>query len=634
MNGKMKRVLPLVLAFVLLTTGACGLYSDDEPAPATTAAATTAAPTTTAAAAADDADAGGAAETTTTVKSGDTTTTAAAKASEVTTTTAAAADSDAAGDKAAERPLAATWPEFANDTEAQFLCFEQGWTGPEKDKDFVAPELARRTGFLLKYESQTVTTDEDLQAKLNLMMTSGQVPDIYFGPSSGYYRDVCRRLGAAGLIWNYAPYIKDYPRIYELMKPELLQHYDPVNKAIYFIPTQNGRGFDTVGTAPHGEPYVRKDYLDKLGMDYPTTPEELYNYLVACRDQLPDVNGKSVIPLCMDENVWGVESLINLFWPAPKMVGGAWGFDPNNNYEFYNYLFTDSDVLMRAAKYVNKLYREGLIDREAITIKRDQFMEKVSSGRVAAVFMPMWDMTTFSDQAKEVVPELFYVAVPDIYDKTNGYPLYPDTKWTNWVGYWSSLTVSTRLSETQFRHFLAMLDYLATTEGQILVQVGVEGVSYEYDSNGKFQYLDDFLQKTDNLDWNKASAYGVFYYQQVVNNFQAYKDIQGVSQELLREEHMAGWINRKSRRDRYDPDMMPYKFQYLVEGEQELALMPAINEAKKMFYANVLSAKDEAGVEKVVRDWAKTCIDLGIETVIQEKIDAMANLVIPTDLDY
>jgi ABC-type glycerol-3-phosphate transport system substrate-binding protein len=369
-------------------------------------------------------------------------------------------------------------------------------------------------------------------------------------------------------------------------------------------------------------------------MEFPTTPEELYDYLAACREKLPPVNGLPVIPFTMDEDLWAVGQLFSLFWPSPKNVGGDWGFDPNDGYKFYNYGYTDSEELMRAAKYVNRLYRVGLIDREAPTIKRDQYMEKISSGRVASAFMAMWDMTTFSDQAKEVVPELFYVAPPDIYDKASGYPLNPDTKWTNWVGYWSSLTVSTRLSEAQFRHFLAMLDYLATTEGQILVQVGIEGVSYEFDGSGKYFFTPDFLQKTDDLDWNKASSYGVFYYQQVVNNFLAYKEFEGVSAELQREEHMAGWVNRQSRRDRYDPDMMPYKFQYLVEGEQELSLMPAIGDARKVFYVNVLTAKDEAEVEKVVRGWAKTCVDLGIEKVIQEKVEAMANLVIPTDLDY
>ena len=612
---KMKRAIVIILVLSMAFIAGCGLYSDDEPDTATQTSQTTAAQ------AAEASTTGGDNEQTT---ANDATTATAAA-----TTTAAAAATEQATDT---NPLIEQYPEFAEHHEVQFLCFEQGWTGPEADKDFITPEIAERTNFLFKYEPQTVTTSEDLQAKLNLMMTSGEAPDIYFGPASAYYRDVCRRMGEAGMIWNYAPYIKEYPNIYELLKPELLKHYDIETKSIYFLPTQTGRGNDPTGMAPNGEFCIRRDYLEKLNMDYPTTPEELYDYLVACKD-LPDVGGKPVIPLAMDENLSGVEDLIRIFRTLPDRIGDLWGFDPYNNYEFYNILFTDSPELIRAAKYINKLYREGLIDREALTIKRDQFMEKMSSGRVALARMPMWDLTTFSDQAKQVVPELFYVATPDLYDKANGLPLHPDMKWTYGIGFPSTLTMSTKMDEATFRHFLAVLDYLATRDGQILVQVGIEGVSFEYADDGKYYFTDDFLQKTDDLDWNKASAYGVFYYQQVVFNFPVYKDIEGVSAELLRPEHMAGWENKQDRRDRFDPDMMPYKSQYLEEGEKELTLMPAINEAKLQFYANILTAKDDADVERVVSEWAKICVDLGIDQVIEEKINALNDLVILSDLE-
>jgi len=80
--------------------------------------------------------------------------------------------------------------------------------------------------------------------------------------------------------------------------------------------------------------------------------------------------------------------------------------------------------------------------------------------------------------------------------------------------------------------------------------------------------------------------------------------------------------------------MRPYKFQYRSEGEKEITLMPAILDARALFFANILTAGSEAEVEKVVADWAKTCKDLGVDEVIQEMKESMENLTIPTDLDY
>lgn len=528
----------------------------------------------------------------------------------------------------ASQPLTDLYPEFATPHEATILCFEMGWTGPEADLDIVTPELAKRTNFTLKYVPQTVVSDDDLNSKLNLMVASRDVPDIYFGGANNYIRSIYRKLGEADLIWNVADYIKDYPNLYNLIKPELLQYYDQQTKSIYFIPTQNGRGFDAVNSANSDGMFLRDDWLTQLGMEYPTTPETLYDFLVRVRDEIKEVNGQKVIPIILDEDFGGMDNILNMFFPYRD----GFNFDRYNNFEPYNYMYSNSEQMKRACIYLNKLYRENLLDREVLTQKRSQFMEKITSGRVGVMNSAWWDMNTFSDQARAVVPELMYCVPPDLYDRTNGYPEHPDEKWTNWVGYWSSLTLSKSMDEEAVRHFMAMLDYLATTEGQMLVQCGIEDYTYKYNEEGKFHFTDEYMEMTSGGDWNKASAYGIFYWQQLVNNYPAYKDLVTRPQELLREDNYKGWQNKMDRWNRYDETMMPLKSQYFVEGEVEVRTMPAIRQARNEMLAKVILAKSEEEVVKIVDEWDVTCKNLGIDDVIAERKAFMDTLVILEDL--
>ncbi|MDI3310410.1 MAG: extracellular solute-binding protein [Thermoanaerobacterium sp.] len=526
-------------------------------------------------------------------------------------------NSSTTGENSGQVPeLASKWPEFAKHHAETVTFFEQGWTGPVEGQDIIAPEIERRTNFRILYEPMTVPTGDDYTQKLNLMVASNEVPNIFFGGNDTYTRTIYEKLGQSGQIWDIGEIIKDYKNLYDLVRPELILYKTKDGKN-YFIPTQTGRGYEVLNEPPHGL-YVRKDFLDKLGMDYPRTPEELKEYLRRCVSEIK-VNGQPVIGLVLGENLSGLEQLYEPFLP---LIGQhetyTLPFDPNDNWKVKNYEYSASPELMQAAKYIFSLKKEGLLDKEVLTIKHAQFQEKVSSGLASAITAAWWDMNTFSDNAKEVVPELMYVAPPQIYASEE----IKESRlrdWTNWVGCWSSVIISKKVDEETLRHFLAMMDYLATEEGQLLVQAGIEGKTYTWNEEGKYVFTPEFIEKTNNLDWNKAAAYGVFYYAQLVCNIPAISDKQTTPPALLREDNRLSWENRKEIRDHYKPDMDPPKDYYFLPGEVETQKFPAIKDAKLEFWAKVLSANSEEEVEKLVIEWGKTCKEMGIDEIIAER---------------
>ena len=233
---------------------------------------------------------------------------------------------------------------------------------------------------------------------------------------------------------------------------------------------------------------------------------------------------------------------------------------------------------MQAAKFVHKLVSEGLVDREALIIKQAQYQEKATLGLSAAMTSNWWDANAFTDASVVDIPDLEWFTPTKIYvdEATRASRNRP---WTDWVGCWSSLIFSKTVPEETLRHLLAVLDYMAGEEGQLLVQAGIEGVTYQWNELGTYEFLPEFIEKTNNLDWNKAAAYGVFYYAQLVNNTPVIFPLQATPPALTRPDNFKSWENQQDRRDAYDKHMEPPLDYYFLPGPVENEKLPAIKDA-------------------------------------------------------
>lgn len=451
---------------------------------------------------------------------------------------------------------------------------------------------------------------------------------FFLGYPDAFSQNIYKLLGENGAIWDLSTIIKDYENLYTLLKPELIMYKDSGTNANYSVVTQTGRGTgDPSGGIEGNGIYIRKDWLDQLGMDYPKNPDELYTFMKRCKDEIKTVDGKSVIPLTFDENLDHMDSkfLAAIFCPLnyysdadpANYTGFTLATDPKEN-KVVNYGFTDSPEIMAAAKFLNKIYMEELLDKEVLTHKVTQFQEKVSQGRVAMHIAPYWDAKSFSDNARTIVPDLMYVATPAF--ETSTVPKYTDTKYTNFVGCSSMLIFSKKLDEETVRHFLATMDYLSTKDGQVLANYGIENKSFIYNADGKIEFTEQFKKDTNDLDWDKQAAYGVYYWQQIVTNWPTVKDIQAPDPIMNLPENIISYDNRKSVRvDKYDKNMIPTKGYYLNAGEIEAKKLPALEQAKLEMWAKVITAKSEADVEIVVQEYGKTCKNLGIDEIIAER---------------
>ncbi|TMV46878.1 extracellular solute-binding protein [Paenibacillus mesophilus] len=211
---------------------------------------------------------------------------------------------------------------------------------------------------------------QSYEEKLNIIMTSGNLPDM---------------LHIASKVW-LANYVKQGK-----LEPldDLIDKYGPALKSkipkeawaqvtfdghIYAIPSLTEvKGVELM--------YVRKDWLDRLGLKPPRTLDEYYEVIHAFGTQDPDGNGRN--------DTFGLLLTENMGRTAPLL--GAFGTQLNQWHERDGKLVYSNTLpgMKEALVFFHKLYEEKLIDPEFPLNRSKNLEEKIASGQ-AGLFSATW----------------------------------------------------------------------------------------------------------------------------------------------------------------------------------------------------------------------------------------------------
>lgn len=206
-----------------------------------------------------------------------------------------------------------------------------------------------------------------LDEKKNLMFASGDYADAIAGWA--IKPEEVMKYGPKGV---FIP-LEDLIDKYSVNIKRMLQEVPEARKA---ITTPNGHIYTLPLVQKQANTkavlHINKQWLDKLGLAEPKTTDELYQVLKAFKEKDPNGNGKKdEIPLTF------------LFNGPNNNQLGFFGFF--GRIDTYDHLVTENGkVLFTAAypewkdavKYLNKLWKEGLIDQEAFTHDTQQWQSK------------------------------------------------------------------------------------------------------------------------------------------------------------------------------------------------------------------------------------------------------------------
>ncbi|WP_306813088.1 extracellular solute-binding protein [Paenibacillus soyae] len=216
----------------------------------------------------------------------------------------------------------------------------------------------------------SIPPQEVYEEKLNVIMASRNLPDLIHSYNPVWYDEYVKK----GAIVPLDDYIDQYGPDLKKYIPEEAWERMRYNGKIYAIPSLTEvPGIELM--------YVRKDWLDRLGLKPPTTLDDYYEVIKAFAKNDPDRNGlHDTMGLILTENMGRT---------APFF--GAFGVQLNSWLERDGKLVNGSTLegTKEALGFLAKLYREGLVDPEFPLNRNSVFIEKIENGRVG-MFSAAW----------------------------------------------------------------------------------------------------------------------------------------------------------------------------------------------------------------------------------------------------
>ena len=316
-----------------------------------------------------------------------------------------------------------------------------------------------------------VPTGADGEAKLNAAAAANELPDLFQVVSANNdARGALLRLVDLGLV---AP-VED---LMPLMPERVKTHYN--DQLLIDLVTFNDHqyGLPEPPPLPKREGLViRKDWLDKLGLEVPTTPEELLEVAVAFTEQDPDGNGQN--------DTYGIGGFINQQGLGNRFdfITGAWGLpgvwnfaDPDNFG-----LNVRSEQYPEALAYFKSLVDAKVIDPDWPTLTRDDFRARWKQG----LFGIMWE--DFAALTNKSNYEPFDTNFPDAEWIPIAAPEGPngDAYYGVYTGRGNIFAVSqAAMDEGKGEAIVRLLEWMAT-DGYYLLGFGEEGKNYIIDENG------------------------------------------------------------------------------------------------------------------------------------------------------
>lgn len=363
----------------------------------------------------------------------------------------------------------------------QFMPFFQSWF----------PEGWGSSPWWDEFESRTNTTWElreisgmAWQENVNLLCASNDLPDVvsnignvYSGGLSQAIRDEMI-LDLSPLVEENAPYYYNAISQDEYTMRTIINDDGEmggmyaVNSKVY--PVTNGL-------------WIRKDWLDGIGMDVPRTTEDMKKVLAGFRDTYgADIGLYQMVHMNENKVFTAVEGVWNAFGSTDfYLEGDEVRFGPVQDY-YFDYL-----------AFLKDLAQDGLFLTSSMTDQTS--MTLFASGGIGIQGDDPDNLTANI----ALLPEEEQAKVEMVPMAALGEPteLGPRASIANGEG---SISISTNCEAPEA--VLHAIDYLFTEEGAILSSYGIEGLTFEYE-DGQPQLTDLILKDPDGMPARAAMGY-------------------------------------------------------------------------------------------------------------------------------
>lgn len=282
---------------------------------------------------------------------------------------------------------------------------------------------------------------------LSVMLLGGDIPDLI------YFQGGDAKMVEQGILEDLTPWIEKEPNLKAALYPHNVKRLANYPYLLYIYPPRMP------------QPVIRKDWLEKTGLPAPQTVEDYVNLFKAIRDD--DLDGDGVA------NTYGVTTANNTdeldaIFNQAFGVKASWMH--NDAGEWVSARITPQEKAKIA--FYASLREQGLYDPEYITTKWNVKEDKFYTGRAGVIFGSSAEVIDiYGGKMRQVHPgtELVLLAPPkgpggqgneaiDVSKESRGFAM-------------SSLS-------KHKEEVMALLDFMASPEGQMMDRMGFEGEEY------------------------------------------------------------------------------------------------------------------------------------------------------------
>ncbi len=358
-------------------------------------------------------------------------------------------------------------------------------------------EMKQRTNVTL--EMSLASSPETAMTEINLIIASGDYPDL-INNLQGYYSSGLDSAIEQEVIVDILDYEDIMPNYFAKLRERDAMEDATTEGGHIGVVYQVSKGSDTIQSGLT----LRKDWMEELGADAPTTYDELHDLLMQFKSKY-DVSQPLYVPKSGAPDTMFDGFGTELDYVMNNEMGSApWNYVDNGSGLDVVFGFMD-DSYYDILELMHSWYSDGLFSADYLNNNYNVDADNLTSGDFACLFATEQSLNA----GNTFVPHM-WDAYPNV--SLNGEKIRASSETTSAIaaqGYSITTTCEDKELAAQW------LDYQYTDESYLLNNYGLEGQGFEYDDKGEPALTDLIMNNPDGI----PQAYTQFIYLSVTGSF-------------------------------------------------------------------------------------------------------------------
>ena len=360
---------------------------------------------------------------------------------------------------------------------------------PFRSDWLVLNEIRERQNVELEF---MVVPNDDYGTRMRILLHAGDAPDIIM--PSGKETEFALN-GAFLPISDHYALMPNFTALTVGLERDMQNLYE-MDGNLYVLPRLHEQGGYVAGLA------IRLDILEALGLDTPTTMDELYHVMTVMKEAHPDS-----WPLT---GFWGTSNLLTFLGRSWDFTHITEGFNVSFNWNDDRYeASATSSTYREMLMFINRLYEGGLLDPELMTQNLDQWTAKVTTGRSFMTFCWGDQLESINAVGMEHDPNFNMQLIHPVNASTQ-------IQFRQTFNYAEPIFAinSNVANRPDLERFITFVDWwLYSEEGVLLTNWGVEGETFVVQDDGSITFSEGLLNAPHGATKQAQIDYGLFTWQ-------------------------------------------------------------------------------------------------------------------------